>query len=420
MRCAARWRAVVLRGFLVAAGALLRRPRWWPRGHEVIVLGPAETWGGSLGDHAMLLGAAQVLAGAGWRVTVLHPQPLTGYSATAARVAVTRAGSWHSMRHLARWFALPPSAACVVGADVIDGCYGTRLPLLGLGLLDRAVRAGRAGALVGFSWRSTPSPAVVERITRLPAAVRFVARDDASRTRCAMSTGRTVGVAPDLAFLLQPCGSPRVAELADWITAQRAAGHVILAVAPNGLLARSGAHRHGAALASMAAAVPQPALLLVEHDDRGDPSDRDVVVEFERHMAQVPVRRLTGWSAGEVKAAMELVDLLVAGRMHAAIGALGVGTPVLVLGYAEKAAGLLALFDLSDREIDHVLVEQAPAEAAAALERALAEAAGDREKIRDRIGEVVAAANTGLLAAVAPAVAPAPLGTPTTSAAPRP
>ena len=44
-----------------------------------------------------------------------------------------------------------------------------------------------------------------------------------------------------------------------------------------------------------------------------------------------------------------MVDLVLTGRMHLAIAALGMGTPPLCVAYMDKFEGLFHLFDIASR-----------------------------------------------------------------------
>ncbi|MFC3441160.1 polysaccharide pyruvyl transferase family protein [Sphingobium rhizovicinum] len=91
---------------------------------------------------------------------------------------------------------------------------------------------------------------------------------------------------------------------------------------------------------------------LVPHaTSNGDPTDDDgrladrLVAEFPK---AVRVPNFTGPS--EAKSYISSLDFLVAGRMHACIGAFSSGTPVVPVAYSRKFSGLFGLLDY-----DHVL-----------------------------------------------------------------
>jgi polysaccharide pyruvyl transferase WcaK-like protein len=56
-------------------------------------------------------------------------------------------------------------------------------------------------------------------------------------------------------------------------------------------------------------------------------------------------------SPGAIKAALARLDLIVTGRMHAAILAMGGGTPAFSFAYQDKFEGLLTLFGLQSADL---------------------------------------------------------------------
>ena len=54
-------------------------------------------------------------------------------------------------------------------------------------------------------------------------------------------------------------------------------------------------------------------------------------------------------NAWELKHLAGMVDLVLTGRMHLAIAALGMGTPPLCVAYMDKFEGLFHLFNIASR-----------------------------------------------------------------------
>jgi polysaccharide pyruvyl transferase WcaK-like protein len=69
-------------------------------------------------------------------------------------------------------------------------------------------------------------------------------------------------------------------------------------------------------------------------------------IDGEHHRHAVPA------SPAEAKRLAGLVDLVVTGRMHLAIAAMGMGTPAIGISYQGKFEGLWQLFGLTDYVVD--------------------------------------------------------------------
>jgi polysaccharide pyruvyl transferase WcaK-like protein len=63
-------------------------------------------------------------------------------------------------------------------------------------------------------------------------------------------------------------------------------------------------------------------------------------------------------NAWELKHLAGMVDLVLTGRMHLAIAALGMGTPPLCVAYMNKFEGLFQLFDIDGLEVEPALVSE--------------------------------------------------------------
>lgn len=216
--------------------------------------------------------------------------------------------------------------------------------------------------------RGTPlvlSPQTIGPFTkrgyRLPASFvmrrseTVVARDAISRDiASAMVPGANVEMAVDVAFVLPYRDQ----------SALRGGPKIRIGVNASGLLfheAETGRNRFGLsydyarftrALLTELAARPDVELFLVPHaTSTTDPSDDDgaladrLATEFS---AAVRVPNFVDPS--EAKSFISGLDLLVAGRMHACIGAFSSGTAVLPVAYSRKFTGLFGLLDY-----DHVL-----------------------------------------------------------------
>ena len=95
-------------------------------------------------------------------------------------------------------------------------------------------------------------------------------------------------------------------------------------------------------------------LLLVPHDTRSSKPDEAVLLDAVSAVEEKDRARLyllPPESPGAVRAVLAELDMLVTGRMHAAILAMSGGTPTFSFAYQDKFEGLLQLFDLEHQEL---------------------------------------------------------------------
>jgi polysaccharide pyruvyl transferase WcaK-like protein len=156
-----------------------------------------------------------------------------------------------------------------------------------------------------------------------------------------------------------------VEEVGAWITEQKHQGKAVVVLNISHHIIR-GDHRliEGAlikildAVGQVAAKVPL-ALVLLPHDVRGDINDdvlnqrfmdlwrsKPTFSDIQIINAGIPI------SAREAKAVVGMVDLVLTGRMHLAIAALGMTTPIACMTYQDKFEGLFEHFELSGASIE--------------------------------------------------------------------
>jgi colanic acid/amylovoran biosynthesis protein len=203
-----------------------------------------------------------------------------------------------------------------------------------------------------------------------------------------------------VAFLMRPARSAATDQLKDWCVVQRAAGRLVVGLSLNVLHAEGDTDAYAARSARIVAQAvpPHSAFVPIVHDYRGTPNDWDLtvrVIELLVGEGHLPGPRLR-LSAPEVKPVCAELDILLTGRMHAAVAALGVGTPVFVLGYADKAEGLLSYFGLERRTVpaSDVVVDQQ--NVVARVAEAIDERLNDRIAIRQALPTVFSSARAVL------------------------
>ena len=327
---------------------------------RVVLVPPAGP--GSLGDDALLtVLVAELAPGHDLRVadvTRKHDRDpagaglVPGPSLTRALRGFPPRGWWTLLR--AR-----PEAVVVVGADVMNGYYSDWRSARRWDLLSVVGAAGRAAHAVGFSWPEPDGcgPASVAAARRA-VGVRSSCRDPVSARRFASTTGHEVAVGADVAFLLAPdLDAAPVAPVARWAEARRSAGRHPVALNLNGLILGDPDDEPGRVTALADGVVTLAGagidVVLLPHDTRDGAGDRAWAAAVHAALAgRAPATLVAAPArAAQAKAMVAVVDAVAAGRMHLAIGALGVGTAVGLHDYQGKVEGLAALFPGADLRV---------------------------------------------------------------------
>ncbi|WP_187794991.1 polysaccharide pyruvyl transferase family protein [Paracoccus amoyensis] len=275
------------------------------------------------------------------------------------------------LRIMSRMLLTCPGIGCI-GADILDGVYGKSQVFKRLRMLRIAHAVGRKTRVFGASWSETPHPEVAAALRRA-SWLEICARDPISQARMEKAFGRPVPLVADLAFLLKPelrAGAARTGH--NWITAQQQIGRVVMGVNLSGhtvgTLPGDGVRSVAQPIIRWLLADPQRAVILMPHDRRGGKVGdgtaltalHDILsADFADRMHSLPVT-LDTW---EMKAIAGATDLILTGRMHLAIAALGMGTPAFCTVYQGKFEGLMQMFGLEDMTIAPSLMDSAECDA---------------------------------------------------------
>lgn len=355
---------------------------------------------GSMGDEAMIEGLAYELGRN-------NAGPVTLYRRRGAI-------EWKSMRFIDENLDQPASGldaaralaktfarserVFVIGADCIDGYYSSSNSSLIIDLCDMASRSGCRATVTGSSFRETPSNASVQAIQALHDSARLCARDPVSAERIERITGRKPILVADAAFMLPPAMDHDVVrDHQSWCDNIRSNGGFVLGVNFNHQVMPKGDRQaidallesYTSTLRSLLENHPDLTVLLVPHDYRSDMNDLSNLEQIESSLRDSfgpeRLRLVTDHqSPGVLKGIASVCDIVLTGRMHLAIGALGSGVPVGCVTYQGKFEGLFKHFELDpvtiapDRAVHH-------AELLALAEWLIA----DRIKLREHIAGVL-------------------------------
>jgi len=249
------------------------------------------------------------------------------------------------------------------GADVIDGVYGSAVPLAILRTVRLASMTGLDARILGFSWSTAPAPAICQEIDRLK-HVAYCVREPFSKARFEKQTGRSAIQVADVAFLFHPSEtSPGIQPIVRWLEEQSNSSNIVLGVnlslfalgIQNEAEARGKVQMLAEALDSVKASIPNLKVLPVPHDIRESSKnigDADLA-EFlrlelqERSFGSIPSFPKS-LCPSDVDCLVRRCDAVFAGRMHLSIAALRNCVPVLCMTYQDKFEGMLKLFELED------------------------------------------------------------------------
>ena len=243
--------------------------------------------------------------------------------------------------------------AYLIGADVIDGSYNPISVRGRVSILQHMSDLGKKAFLLGSSFSKTPNSEITKLLKNLPSDVILSARDPVSRERMETVLERPVRQTADLAFLVKPTPNhPDAANILTWINKCNGVGRKVLALNANYLhLKKCETLVDNVSFILQGLIEKGYSIVLVPHDVRFRNQDEIVLKEAVQKLP-VSMREQTVFlpphSPGAIKAVLAQVNMIVTGRMHAAILAMGTGTPAFCFAYQDKFEGLFSLFDLQE------------------------------------------------------------------------
>ncbi|MGH3830351.1 MAG: polysaccharide pyruvyl transferase family protein [Pseudonocardiaceae bacterium] len=265
----------------------------------------------------------------------------------------------------ARSAALITAADLVVatGGDLYTSSYGVSTPYL-----SAPAAAQRSGVPVAMLAHSVgPFTASEDALAWTKIALRcevLTTRESRSQRYVIDDLGlpaAKVTLAADPAFLLPAAPQWRVEEILSTVGIET--GQPYACIAPSKGIVRfrrldEAAHTHALShlIDHLLSRFHLPVLLIPHvHDSRPHNDDRVLVAELARDRAHPDVHPVLGpLSATEYKGIAAKSSLVVAERLHAAIGALSAGVPTAAIGYSQKFLGVFADTYGDAVPLDHV------------------------------------------------------------------
>jgi polysaccharide pyruvyl transferase WcaK-like protein len=252
-----------------------------------------------------------------------------------------------------------------VGADVLDGFYCEDITLALLQFVQIAFDVGSRVRVLGFSTNESPTEKSIQALELLPDAIQLLCRDPLSQQRLQTQLKRSTKLVADTAFLLAPTASTStvVSEQIIWLEQQKQLGHLIIGFNTSSVFLSGFSNltpsqmvdTYKKIIESIIASRTNVSFLLIPHDHRGEYSDvklsNMLLSSLPDAMHSHIKMTLSENTASEIKALCGHLDLVVTGRMHLAIAALGQGVPAIGITYQGKFEGLYAHFELENLTI---------------------------------------------------------------------
>lgn len=238
----------------------------------------------------------------------------------------------------------------VIGADVIDGTYGTDDSLLRLRIVENAVWAG-AYVHIFCSFRSNVNEKIVNKISSLGQdKIYWHMRDPISLQNFAQQTGIDTDFFPDLAFLCSPQKTNYAAAVTESLSRQRQNGNVLVGLnfsqsSFDSLYDENTFENQCMyvenVIQCIQKAVPNAYFVLISHDSRqweGHLSDSAFSAAAAGYIGKkqcLILHEETGYS--EELYIIQHLDFVVSGRMRLAIAAFSSGSiPIVYTGVSTK------------------------------------------------------------------------------------
>lgn len=231
-----------------------------------------------------------------------------------------------------------------VGADIIDGGYQWRAPMMSWALATGAATAGIDSRVLGFSWGQEVAPIITEAATSAGAAgVKLFPRDPDSAARLRSSGVHPLRETVDTVFALrgEDASSANFERIVPALR-ERAQRFILMNI--SGLIAGRVDLTLDYLKIAAASASEGVKLVLIPHVDNRGGSDMAAVNRFsealdregiEHEVVSELLRPL------QVRKLAREAEAVVTGRMHLSILALSVGTPAIVLSTQGKVSGLM-------------------------------------------------------------------------------
>lgn len=316
-------------------------------GDKKVVLIAADVPATNLGDQALTLGAISYLYKHHSKVSLYYASNeyvpvglLEEFAGLECREEFTLAFTTpyaFTDRLKLLWSLRDVEAVFAIGADVYDGSYNPREIIVKLDVLNLIANTGASTRIVSASFSEEIDSDVSGRLAKHKAHVGLCARDDFSLARVREHHDGAVLTA-DAAFMMQPASRFLGNELDS--STQPIIG---LCIKAGDLKATEDSRQ---AIRNTIARIQQMGIRLVAlpHHPNDVLAMKSLIDDFNGENWINPEPTLL--DAPTIKYLAKHCELVITGRMHVAIAALGTGTPAVCFHYGGKFEGLMKHFDL--------------------------------------------------------------------------
>lgn len=326
--------------------------------NNFLIIAPARS--GSLGDQALIHGAIAggTLSDKNRIFTVLKMSKDDDWKLPKECKEIVLNNIFEEWINLPAWLSLVKhlrqyKGAWVIGADMMDGFYGDDVSISRLRLLNIASDSGLDARLLSFSFSKSASEKISLAIKNTNKSVKMLVRDPDSLERI-IKLHPLAKRSADLAFFIKPkILTTNITNISEHITKERSNGKTLIGLNINQLVTRiekTSNEEISLFIYNLLNKDDNYILILIAHDNRGDLSD-DALLKAaygnlsENHKSRTTFMKTPDFTC-EVKAITSKLDLVITQRMHLGIASLGTATPTIIFDYADKAGGLLSLFNL--------------------------------------------------------------------------
>ncbi|MFO6424719.1 polysaccharide pyruvyl transferase family protein [Motilimonas sp. KMU-193] len=311
---------------------------------------------GSMGDQAIFLGLIQLLHQQGkHNISILCYRIPKQYwpEVNFIKISPTYSGSLEFAKQLAG-----ATQYIFTGADVVDGKYGARFVCQALSFAQFTAQQHKPAIITGFSFNTQPRQIIINALNRLSDAVTIKVRDPYSLQRFHQFCQHPADLVADTAFSMAKAENIS-ADVKLWLQQVNEQKRLAVGININRHAFKTEVQRLGqsafldqvqAQLQSLAH-THKMAFCFIVHDYKTQAGDVEMLTELQQRFAANHSLLLTSHQPAEIKAVCAQLNLVISARMHLAIASLGAGTPVLVVDYQDKFAGLLHHFGLNEQAI---------------------------------------------------------------------
>lgn len=285
----------------------------------------------------------------------------------------------------------------VVGADIVDGYYDPLLPCTWLIWANHAGKIGVNSRIIGFSFNRNPHPSSMLSIKLFTKHVKVFIRDPISLKRFESHFPGKAHITADIAFLLEP--SQVSDDFSQWKYLNAINNKIVIGVNFNFHAFRDLSILYSAKELSSLIARNLPrevhgracSYVLIPHDLKESSGDLSILKDLADSLKDINISNYFYYSRDprEIKSVTQNLDLLISGRMHLAIAALGSGIPTIGIEYQDKFGGLFTMFGL----LDFGLLIRPDECLSNSLAERIAESIDSISMIRERIKENVIKVN---------------------------